>query len=139
MIVDARGKKRKAHLTETALFPENEEETSTFISDFPAHIDSLVGVYKSVKHVVGKMDYEILDNQTKAVEIIDDVTLSFVNPKTEKGSSNTVAIHRIFAKGYGLTEWYTEDKKVHYKLKRILSNDWWKEHAQRPVVKGVVE
>lgn len=139
MIVDARGKKRKANLSASVLFPENEEEKSLFISDFPAHIDSLVGVYKSEKTVVNKMKSKVLGDETESIEVIDEVTLSFVNPDTQKGSANTVEIHRVYAKNFGLTEWYTEDRKVHYKLKRIFSNDWWKEHAQGPVVKGVVK
>lgn len=140
MIVDANGKKRKANVTEPNLYPSNEDGQSLFISDFPAHIDSMIGVYKSNKKVVNEgMDYGILGHSTEAIKIKDEVTLSFVNPFTEKGSSNKVEILRIYAKGLGLTEWYTKDKKIHFKLKRILSNAWWKENAQGPVVKGVPE
>lgn len=130
MIVDAYGKKRRAHLSEDELFPLSFENPSIFISDFPAHIDSLMGVYKSKKRVIDSMDYSLFDSSTSAIKVVDDVTLSFVNPSTQEGSSNSVEIHRIYAKGFGLTEWYTPDEKVHFKLKRILSNDWWKEHAQ---------
>lgn len=140
MIVDAKGKKRKANLTKPHLFPSDEDGESLFISDFPAHIDSMLGVYKSSKKVVQEgIDYEILGHSTKAVKIKDEVTLSFVNPFTEKGSSNTVDILRIYAKGFGLTEWYSKDKKVHFKLKRILSNEWWEENAQGPVIRGAPE
>jgi len=139
MVVDAQGEKRKAKLTKASWFPVNDSEPSVFISDFPAHIDSLVGVYKSEKKVVGRNNYEIFNSKTEAVELKDEVTLSFVNPTTKNGSSNSLVFHRVYAKGFGLTEWFTEDKKIHYKLKRILSNDWWKEHAQGPSVKGFLE
>ncbi len=139
MIVDAQGKKRQAKLTSSSLYPVNEDDEAVFISDFPAHIDSLVGVYKSKKTVEERFDYEIFGEKTKAIKVLDEVTLSFVNPFNEKGSSNTVEIYRVYAKGFGLTEWYTVDQKIHFKLQRILSNEWWKEFAQGPVVKGVTE
>lgn len=139
MVVDAQGKKRKATLTASSWYPVAEEESSLFISDFPAHIDSLVGVYKSKKTFVGREKYEIFNSETEAIELKDEVTLSFVSPTTRKGSSNSLVFNRVYAKGFGLTEWFTEDKKIHYKLKRILSNDWWKEHAQGPAVRAIAE
>lgn len=137
MVTDAQGKKRQASLTEVSMFPTSFESEARFVSDFPAHIDSLMGVYKSTKVVVDSMDYELLGKNTRAIVVNDEVTLSFVHPKTRKGSSNSVEIQRVYAKGFGLTEWYTADKKVHYKLKRVLSDKWWKEHAQGPVIRGV--
>lgn len=137
MVTDAQGKKRKASLTEVNMFPTSFDEEARFTSDFPAHIDSLMGVYKSTKEIVDSMDYELLGKSTKAILVEDEVTLSFVNPETRKGSANSVEINRVYAKGFGLTEWYTKDKKVHYKLKRVLTDKWWKEHAQGPVIKGV--
>ena len=139
MVVDAQGMKRKAHITENSWFPTTDDDVSVFISDFPAHLDSLICVYKSKKSHVNSMDYKILGEETKAIEISDETTYSFVDPDSQKGSSNTIEIIRIYAKGFGLTEWYTKDKRIHYKLKRILSNEWWKEHAQAPSVKGIVE
>jgi hypothetical protein len=139
MIVDAQGMKRQANLTETHLYPTELNDTSLFISDFPAHLDSMMGVYKSKKTIEDTFEYEIFGEKTNAIEIRDEVTLSFVNPYIQKGSSNTVEIRRIFAKGFGLTEWFTPDKKIHFKLKRILTNSWWMENAQGPVVRGVVE
>lgn len=139
MIVDGQGLKRQANLTETNLYPNELNDTSLFISDFPAHLDSMMGVYKSKKTIEDTFVYEIFGEKTNALEIKDEVTLSFVNPYIQKGSSNTVEIRRIYAQGYGLTEWFTPDKKIHFKLKRILTNGWWMENAQGPVVRGVVE
>lgn len=130
MVVDANGLKRKAHLTKTSYFPQNRDDQAVFVSDFPAHIDSIVGVYASEKKVMEEMDYEILDRQTKAIVIQDFVSLSFVNPDKQDGNSKKVETERIYAKGIGLTEWYTADKRIHFKLQRMLSNEWWEANAR---------
>lgn len=140
MIVDGEGSKRKSKVTASRHFPINNVDRALFISDFPAHIDSLIGIYKSSKKVISDgFEYSLFDQTTEAIKVEDEITLSFVNPTTQKGSSNSVKVTRVYAEGYGMTEWYTEDKKIHYRLKRVLSNAWWKENAQEPVVRGIPE
>ena len=136
MIVDGDGLKRKANLSSTALFLSDSVSKAVFISDFPAPMESYTAIYKSTKLFKKRMnEYEILGQKTAAISVNNEIVLSFVDAEVQDGNANGVDVTEVYAKGYGLTEWYTENKKIHYKLKRILTNDWWKEHAQGPTVK----
>jgi hypothetical protein len=136
MVVDRDALKRKAHLTSSALFLSDTTTKAVFVSDFPAHVEPYTAIYKSTKMYKSRIDdYEVLERKTEAIEVNNEIVLSFVDTESKDGEAKGVNVTEVYAEGLGLTEWYTENKSIHYKLKRILTNDWWKEHAQGPSVK----
>ncbi len=131
MVVDGNGLKRKAHVTEQDWFVLDTSMQSSFVSDFPAHLDSTLVVYKSKKHFDRfEQKYEVLGDTVPAIVVRDSITFSLVNPTSKKGSVKSVVTNRVYAQNYGLVAWYDLDDKVHYKLKKILSNEWWETFAQ---------
>jgi len=50
-----------------------------------------------------------------------------LNPFTKKEESRQATATSYFAKGFGLVEWHSANKQVHYRLERILEQrDWVK-------------
>ncbi|HLW30044.1 MAG TPA: hypothetical protein VKX29_04240 [Brumimicrobium sp.] len=136
MIVDGDGLKRKAKVTSNSFFPLIRDKYAHFISDFPSHLDSIALVYQSKKSIIND-DYkiELFGKTLPAVLVKDSVIITFVNTFTKQGSSQNAVVNRVFAKGYGLVQWSSDDGAIVYDLKRILNNDWWQEVAQGPEVK----
>lgn len=136
MIVDGDGLKRKAKLSSNSFFPLNKGELSYFISDFPSHLDSITMVYQSKKGV-SDADYKIdvLGESIPALLIKDTVSITMANVFNQKGSTRSFIIDRVYAKGYGLVRWSSEDGSIVYNLEKILNNQWWEEVAQSPQVR----
>ncbi len=131
MVVDGNGLKRKAHLTEREWFVLDTSMQVSFVSDFPAHLDSTLVVYKSNKHFERyEQEYDVLGDTVPAIVVRDSITFSLVHPTRKKGSVKSVVTNRVYAQNYGLVAWYDLNDKVHYKLKKILSNEWWETFAQ---------
>lgn len=136
MIVDGDGVKRKANVLSDRTFPLGISDVSYFVSDFPSFADSLTMIYESKKSVAEvDLKKEVLGDTVEAMRVIDTVRVHLVNPLTKKSSTKLVVTNRYYAKGYGLVEWGSDELNVHYRLKKILPDDWWIEFAQGPQVK----
>jgi len=136
MIVDGDGIKRKANVLSERTFPLGLNEVSYFVSDFPSFIDSLTMIYES-KRNIAEIDIrkEVLGDTVDAIRVVDSVKVHMVNPFTKESSTKSVVTNRYYAKGLGLVEWGSDELDVHYRLTKILPNEWWIEFAQVPAVK----
>lgn len=136
MIVDGDGVKRKANVLSDRTFPLAKNDISYFVADFPAPADSLKMIYESRKSVADiDLKRYVFGDTVDALRIIDSVRVHLVNPKSKESNTKLVVTSRYYAKGYGLVEWGSDELNVHYRLKRILSNEWWSEFAQGPQVR----
>lgn len=130
MMVDKNGIKRSSRLTKDEYFPKNIEEQSKFIADFPSHLDSIIMVYESRKHVEKTgVEITVLGEQKEAITIIDSINVHMVHVANKKRSTQKVVSRLYFAKGMGLVSFGDTDGEVTYELKRIFSNEWWMNNA----------
>lgn len=136
MIVDGDGTKRKANVLSERTFPLGLNDVSYFVADFPAHADSLTMIYESKRSIVEiNLKKNVLGDSIDALRVIDSVKVHLVNPFTKNSNTKQVVTNRYYAKGYGLVEWGSDELNIHYRLTKILSNEWWAEFAQGPQVK----
>jgi hypothetical protein len=136
MIVDGDGVKRKANVLSARTFPMGLNDVSYFVADFPSHTDSLTMIYESKKNIAEvNVKRDVFGDSVDVLKVIDTVRVHLVNPLTQQSNSKLVVTNRYYAKGYGLVEWGSDELDIHYRLKKILSNEWWSEFAQGPQVK----
>ena len=67
----------------------------------------------------GKAD--VLGKSVPTVEFKDDIILKLYNPWKKLEDVREGKATQIFAKGYGLVEWSSENKEVQYRLEKIIS------------------
>lgn len=136
MIVDGDGTKRKANVISSRTFPLSEDDISLFVADFPSHADSLTMIYESKKSMAESgIKKNVFGESVDAVRVIDSVKVHLVNPFTKESNTKSVVTNRYYAKGYGLVEWGSDELDIHYRLKKILPDEWWLEFAQGPQIK----
>lgn len=61
------------------------------------------------------------DEQADALVFDDIVRQTVLNPFTKKEQAYQAMQLSYFAKGFGLVEWHSLDKKVHFRLEQILT------------------
>lgn len=136
MVVDRDGLKRKSQLTSKYNFPVFKGMESQFIADFPGVADSTVIVQNSKKHVINaNYSYTFFGKAIPAILVKDTIRWFELNSITNEMREKSVITDNVYAKGYGLVEWGTEDKSILYSLRTILSDAWWSENAQAPQVR----
>lgn len=136
MIVDRDGLKRRTQLTSNYDFPIYKDMLARFITDFPGVIDSTVMIKDSKKNVFdADYTYVLFDKEVPAILVKDTISIVELNKNSKEMGENRVVTNNIYAKGYGLVEWGTEDNSIVYSLRTILSDKWWSENAQAPQIK----
>lgn len=136
MVVDKDGIKRTAELLSPKVFPWSKSAVAYFVAHFPAHVDSLTMIYESKRTVAETgLKTNVLGKEVDAIRLTDSLSVHLVNPLTRESNTKKVVTDRFYAKGYGLVEWGSDELNIHYRLKKVLSNNWWKEYAQAPQVK----
>jgi hypothetical protein len=136
MIVDGDGTKRKANVLSNKTFPLDLNETAYFVADFPAPMDSVSIIYESKKNIAEvNLKKIVLDDTVDVLRVVDSVKVHLVNPFSKKSNTKLIVTNRYYAKGYGLVEWGSDELNIHYRLTKILSDEWWMEYAQGPQVK----
>lgn len=136
MIVDGDGIKRKANVLSDRTFPLGLNDVSYFVADFPSHTDSLTMIYESKKNIAEvNLKRDVMGDTLNVLKVIDTLRVHLVNPLTKQSNSKLVVTNRYYAKGYGLVEWGSDELDIHYRLTKILSDEWWSEFAQSPHVK----
>jgi hypothetical protein len=126
MVVDRNQKKTKADVFSNRLIPESKGKEAYFASRCPGFLDSTL-ILKEVKRKVinGEIKISVLDESIQAVRMDDQIKLTNFNPFTKKENSIEGKAVNYFAKGYGLVEWYTPNKKVHYRLEKVMEQQEW--------------
>ncbi len=126
MVVDRNGRKNKAELFKYTFIPMDKNKETYFASRFPGFLDSTL-ILKEVKKKYYKElnDYEVLGESRTALLTKDHIRMTNFNPFTKKESVLESDAVYYYAEGYGLTEWHDENKKVHYRLEKIMSQEEW--------------
>lgn len=122
MVVNRNLEKTKAEVFKDKLIPMNDQEEVWFASRFQGFLDSTLILKEIKRKVSGKeIQHDVLGENVPTIIMKDRIRLTNFNPFTKKESVLEGNSVNYFAKGYGLVEWHTPDKKVHYKLEKILT------------------
>jgi hypothetical protein len=126
MVVDRNGKKTKTELFKHQYFPMNKDQETAFASRFPGFLDSTL-ILREVKRKISKEidNYEILGERKKALVTTERIRMTNFNPFSKKEAVQEGEATSYYAQGYGLVEWHTKSKKVHYKLEKIMTQEEW--------------
>lgn len=126
MVVDRNGKKTKTELFKYQFMPMSQDQETSFASRFPGFLDSTL-ILREVKRKISKEidNYDVLGEKTKALVTTERIRMTNFNPFTKKEAIQEGDAISYYAEGYGLVEWHTKSKKVHYKLEKILSQEEW--------------
>lgn len=131
MKVDRKGLKRKSNMLKTQYFPNDFNDQSVFIVDFPSHLDSVIMVYESRKNIIATgVEIQIMGKKVNTIKLIDSVRVHMVNTYTQKTSTQVAPIYRYYAEGKGQVRFEGVDTDVQYNLVKILPDSWWSEYAQ---------
>ncbi len=128
MVVNRFQEKTKAELFKDQLIPMNENEEAYFASRFQGFLDSTLILKEVRRKVYGKeTTCKVLEEDVPAIRMDDKIRLTNFNPFTKKETVVEGKAINYFAKGYGLVEWFTPNKKAHYRLEKIMNQaDWIK-------------
>jgi hypothetical protein len=126
MVVNRKLEKTKAELFKNKLIPMNSKEEVYFASRFQGFLDSTL-ILKEVKRKIHTIETtrNVLGEDVPAIRMDDKISLTNFNPFTKKESIIKGKAINYFAKGYGLVEWFTPTKKVHYRLEKIMTQQEW--------------
>ena len=122
MVVDRKQLNKKSLITEKQYFPMTKLEKGEFASNFPGVMDSTFFLKYIKRSFVtsGKMD--VLDQEDiKTVTFEDDILLKLYNPWKKLEDPREGKAFYVYGEGFGLVEWYSEDKSMHYRLEKIIS------------------
>ena len=126
MVVNRNDEKTKAELFKDKLIPMNAQEEVSFASRFQGFLDSTLILKEIHRKISGKeIQHEVLGEKVSTIIMKDDIRMTNFNPFTKKESVLKGKSVNYFAKGYGLVEWHTPDKKVHYRLEKVLTQKEW--------------
>ena len=96
-----------------------------FASKFSGLTDSTVILYEKKRKFLEKKSTVILEKNTKTLVFSDKIIQTILNPYTRKEQASQAEMLSLFAEGLGLVEWFSKDKKVHFRLEKILSQEEW--------------
>jgi len=127
MVVNFKKEKEKSILYKDQLFPMNLKKEAFFAVKFKGLTDSTIMLKEINRKFLRKQNVEIMENKTEALVFAEKVKLTVLNPFTKKEEAREATATTLFAKDFGLVEWYSENKKVHFRLEQILNQrDWVK-------------
>lgn len=122
MVVNRNNEKSKAEVFKNRLIPMNDSEEVWFASRFQGFLDSTLILKEIKRSVSGKeIQHEVLGKQVPTIVMKDKIRMSNFNPFTKKENVMKGNSVNYFSKGFGLVEWHSPDKKVHYRLEKIMS------------------
>ena len=126
MVVNFRQEKTKALLYKTKLFPFDKDDHTWFASKFPGINDSTVFLREVKRNLVNLSALRrVMENKVICIDFNDYLRQTLINPFTEKEASIEATMITFFGKGLGLVEWYSPNRKIHFRLEQILTQDEW--------------
>lgn len=126
MIVNRNGEKTKAEVFKNKLIPMDETQEVWFASRFQGFIDSTLILKEIKRSVSGKeISHDVLGKKIPTIVMKDKIRMTNFNPFTRKEGVLEGEAINYFAKGYGLIEWHTKNKEVHYRLEKVLTQEEW--------------
>jgi hypothetical protein len=122
MVVDRFQKKEKAHIYKNQLFPMDLKKQAWYSIKFKGVVDSTLILRELKRNFKKKKLITVMeDEQADALVFEDVVRQTVLNPFTKKEQAYQAKQLSYFAKGFGLVEWHSLDKKVHFRLEQILT------------------
>jgi hypothetical protein len=88
-------------------------------------VDSTVLLSEVKRQFSKKKSHLVMDDDVETLVFSDQLRLTVLNPFTRKENSKSVPRMSYFAEGFGLVEWHSLNKKVHYRLEQVLSQQEW--------------
>jgi hypothetical protein len=125
MVVNFKKEKEKSVLYKNTLFPMNLKKETWFAVKFKGVTDSTVMLKEVKRKFKRNKEIDVMGEKVDALVFEEKVKLTVLNPFTKKEESRQAAATSYFAKGFGLVEWHSANKKVHYRLERILEQQDW--------------
>jgi hypothetical protein len=125
MVVNRNGEKTKADVFRTKVIPMDKDDEAYFASRFQGFLDSTMILQEIRRTVVKESKRKVMNKTTEVVAFADNIRMTNFNPFTKKESVLEGKAVAYFAKGIGLVEWYSTDKKVHYRLEKIMEQEEW--------------
>lgn len=125
MVVDRNQEKEKALLYKDKLFPMNLQEQTWFAAKFRGVVDSTVMLSEIKRQFKEKKKHLVIEDLEETLVFSDFVRLTVLNPFTRKEESKQGIRLSYFAEGYGLVEWHTPNKKSHFRLEQVLTQQEW--------------
>lgn len=124
MVVDRFKKKEKARIYKNKLFPMDLKKESWFAVKFNGVVDS-TKIFRELKRNFKKRQtINVMEEEESEALVFEDlVRQTVLNPFTKKEQAYEAKQVTYYAKGYGLVEWHSLNKKVHYRLERILTQE----------------
>ena len=125
MVVNRFQQKEKALIYKNSLFPMDLNEELWFASKFSGLTDSTVIFYEKKRKFLKESSSFILQKNVKTLIFKDKLIQSVLNPYTKKEQAYQAEMLSYFAEGLGLVEWHSMDKRQHFRLEKILSQEEW--------------
>ncbi len=126
MVVNRNGEKTKAEVFKNQLIPFSSGQETWFATRFQGFLDSTLILKEIKRKIIGEeFDFQVLDEKVPTLKMKDRVRMTNFNPFTKQETVLEGESINYFAKGYGLIEWHTPDKKVHYRLEKIMKQEDW--------------
>lgn len=124
MVVDRFKKKEKARIYKNKLFPMDLKKESWFAVKFNGVVDSTMILREVKRNFKKRQSINVMEEEESEALVFEDlVRQTVLNPFTKKEQAYEAIQLTYFAKGYGLVEWHSLNKKVHYRLERILTQE----------------
>lgn len=126
MVVNRNKEKTQAEVFKNKIIPMNDTEEVWFATRFQGFLDSTL-ILKEIKRKISgsEIEHEVMGEKVPTIIMKDRIRLSNFNPFSKKETVLEGESMNYFAKGYGLVEWHTPDKKAHYKLEKVMSQEEW--------------
>lgn len=123
MVVNLEQENTQAAVSENQYMPMSKKDKGIFATNFPGVMDSTFFLKYVEKSFVKEGKIDVLGTSAETVEFRDDIMLKLYNPWKKLEDVREGKATQIYAKGYGLVEWSSEKKEVHYKLEKIISQN----------------
>ncbi len=126
MVVDRFQKKEKAFIYKNDLFPMGLKKQAWYSIKFKGVVDSTLILREIKRNFKKNQRITIMEEEQADALIFEDlVRQTVLNPFTKKEQAYQAKQRSYFAKGFGLVEWHSLDKKVHFRLEQILTQQEW--------------
>tara|TARA_B100001287_G_C22670658_1_gene525085 strand:+ start:648 stop:1328 length:681 start_codon:yes stop_codon:yes gene_type:complete len=125
MVVNALGENEKATLYKDLFFPKSKNEVVQFTSKFSGISDSTVFLME-VNRTLGDIKMrQVLSDSSECIKLVENATYTLLNPFTKQESPQTLETVAYYAQDVGLIEWYDTQRRSHFQLEDILSQEKW--------------
>ncbi len=125
MVVNGFGENEKATLYKNELFPFEKNKVVSFASKFSGFQDSTVLLMELDRKMTSNIVNKVLTDSISCIKIEEEAQYTILNPFTKKENRQALQSINYFAKGIGLVEWFDKDKRMHFVIEDIISQEKW--------------